>query len=101
MSNDKKSCDNCIKNGAICSGVSGYSEIQGSGDDGQCSGWSRDPRKWLSILPVENGWYWWKQFVDSIAYPREISHGYFIDDDSLVSEVGGELQGPISPVEET
>lgn len=87
--NDKKSCENCGRSMRNC-------PIKMR--DLQC--WVSNNELWLSILPTEPGTYWWKQNKKDKYRIREVENGYFCDDNSLVSEIGGYFQGPITPKED-
>ncbi len=89
---DKKWCENC-RTKFMCANKFG---------DKYCR-WQRNPRLWLSILPEEPGWYWYRKE----KVKTEVIELRFVEDDHrLVADDcinrhielwGGEFQGPIRP----
>jgi hypothetical protein len=101
---NKKSCLNCVS----------YPEYQITRckyDNWPCKNhnrWQRNPRKWLSILPEEPGWYWWRRkqgnkgtVVQVYINPfnnTELFFGNKTKTASLVKQYPkSEWQGPITP----
>jgi hypothetical protein len=67
--------------------------------------WSRNPRLWLSILPEETGWYWYKSLerkkdMTVCLRLRESELGLLFCDGRLPQQIDqwpGIWQGPIKP----
>lgn len=106
MSNDKKTCENCGNKNKIaaCHTYRRDSVYPG------CEYWTRNPRKWLDILPTEPGWYWFKNNLRAKKYEvififqenrnerlicQDLEGNTFI----LGVNIGGCFQGPITPEE--
>jgi hypothetical protein len=85
---DKKTCENCgmqTKEWCIPLKV--------------CDKWTRNPRLWLSILPEEPGWYWYREdskHVPTIAEVERGSSGVLTVGWDILQPIG-QWQGPIRP----
>ena len=95
MTTDKKSCDTC--KGGICPDTV-------NGRENYCDTWKRDPLRWLSILPTEPGWYWWRWKTngtivgiinDPLSGKLVTSGERGIEIDNI--RLNGQWQGPIKP----
>jgi hypothetical protein len=79
-----------------------------------CHNWSRRPSRWLSILPTEPGWYWWRSIHWSVFASKERGkeltarsvRPIFVTKSFAESSYmkrtwmyGGQWQGPITPEE--
>jgi len=94
--NDKKSCENC--GDKICARhVMRKNHV--------CDDWQRDSEMWLSIMPTEPGWYWWRGGTKSDPLVVRI---YYFSDGTMSTNgaginyykmAGNEWQGPITPKE--
>ena len=92
--NDKKSCENCGRSMRNC-------PIKMR--DLQC--WVRNRELWLSILPTEPGWYWWRNDEKDEPVIGDLGFngfGVFIGEfkngiTEIVADYKGQWQGPITP----
>lgn len=94
METNKKCCENCIRH-SIC-------EIAPK-DNYTC--WERHPRKWLGLLPEVGGsWFWRKDENDAweilpVTTGCHLPMSAYIHDKWIpISELGGQWQGPIVPM---
>lgn len=109
---DKKSCDSCkhIESGWLCD-ITNSSIIKRKN---ACSNWSRDPHKWLDILPEEEEVlknlycaFWWEADIYSLPIIVRVkpNHRPLIVESVWdgrvirreVKKMGGRWQGPIRP----
>jgi hypothetical protein len=93
MTTDKKSCENCIKVEQCC--ICTRAKVLGA----DCDSYQRNPRLWLSILPEESCYYFYRKNVNKWGVAE-----VFVKEGKLFwksndHEVKGtyEWQGPISP----
>jgi hypothetical protein len=87
MTTDKKSCENCGRQMPNC-------PIKTK----NLTCWLRNPRKWLSILPTEPGWYWFKKQNEiGLMNISKLTLNEWIENSAHAKTF--QWQGPITPNE--
>jgi hypothetical protein len=87
---DKKSCINC--------NPFEDRHCRLSDNAATCNKWQRNPDMWLSILPVEAGWYWRKTVVTDYPWIEQVCNSD-IESESIFRRKTDLWQGPIKPRE--
>jgi hypothetical protein len=89
MTTDKKSCENCGRaDRKYCDEK--YRPL--------CEKWLRNPHKWLSILPMEPGWYWFKKQNEiGLMNISKLTLNEWIENSAHAKTF--QWQGPITPNE--
>jgi hypothetical protein len=101
---DKKSCENCghLEADWLCDRSGGNITKRTIA----CGSWTRNPDKWLDILPTEPGWYFWKEPIkkeismELVGKSNNELFGFVCVGrtyDIPVKTMKGQWQGPITP----